>query len=358
MNFDDKSTLNIKNALSLYICTSKYIGGAELSLSLILKQYSKASSFVIIPTDAEQSLVQLFRDCNVEVIKLKIPTIKKYLNPFKSWQLYKKLQKVSGEIEVIIEKNAIEIIYANNDHSALISQFIVAKSKIWYKRDLSLPKFINKFIAKRHNKIIAVSHFVCGKCSYLNIPISICYSMVDIDLFTTKISKHEAREKLGIEDTCQLVINVGNGAEWKQQNFFVKIINELHSEYPQNNILGLIVGNLKIPPSNHLKQITLEYEQMKYIYAAADILVNTSNNEPLGRFAVEAIASGLPIVSVDGGGVEEIINLIGIGNIIEKAQIKKFTYLKLQESQTTKLNQAKLITINKLKDFFDKTKPQ
>jgi glycosyltransferase involved in cell wall biosynthesis len=37
------------------------------------------------------------------------------------------------------------------------------------------------------------------------------------------------------------------------------------------------------------------------------LLLHTARNEPFGRALIEAMASGLPVVTSDGGGVEEVV---------------------------------------------------
>lgn len=56
----------------------------------------------------------------------------------------------------------------------------------------------------------------------------------------------------------------------------------------------------------------LKGEELSAAYASADIFMMPSETETLGFVALEAMASGLPVVAVAAGGLTDIITQPGV----------------------------------------------
>ena len=61
-----------------------------------------------------------------------------------------------------------------------------------------------------------------------------------------------------------------------------------------------------------LVQGMLKGEELSAAYASADIFMMPSETETLGFVALEAMASGLPVVAVAAGGLTDIITQPGV----------------------------------------------
>jgi glycosyltransferase involved in cell wall biosynthesis len=59
-------------------------------------------------------------------------------------------------------------------------------------------------------------------------------------------------------------------------------------------------------------------DNMRRVYAEGDLLVLTSDHEGTPNVLMEAMASGLPVVATDVGGVRELIQHGGNGFVIER----------------------------------------
>ena len=57
----------------------------------------------------------------------------------------------------------------------------------------------------------------------------------------------------------------------------------------------------------------LEGEALAEAYASSDLFVMPSTTETLGVVCLEAVASGLPVVGADAGGIPGILNQISVG---------------------------------------------
>ena len=62
----------------------------------------------------------------------------------------------------------------------------------------------------------------------------------------------------------------------------------------------------------HMWQGMLRGEELSTAYASADIFMMPSETETLGFVALEAMASGLPVVAVAAGGLVDIITKPGV----------------------------------------------
>jgi glycosyltransferase involved in cell wall biosynthesis len=126
------------------------------------------------------------------------------------------------------------------------------------------------------------------------------------------------------------VLFVGRLIKRKGVIYLLKAINEVFGEY--NNLKLTIVG--EGPQMKHLENFcnqkkidtrveflgAVEHENIAAIYERADILVLPSFEESLANVALEAMASGLPIITTDTGTAEL---LDGNGFIVEKKNHKQ-----------------------------------
>lgn len=62
----------------------------------------------------------------------------------------------------------------------------------------------------------------------------------------------------------------------------------------------------------------LKGEALSQAYASADIFIMPSETETLGFVVLEAMASGLPVVSVAAGGLTDIITQPGVTGTLYK----------------------------------------
>jgi len=118
-------------------------------------------------------------------------------------------------------------------------------------------------------------------------------------------------KKLGISESSILILFVGSGFERKGLNFLLQ-----SSEYFEKKDWRLLImgkGNfknfLKYLPKNKIDQIIIEEPQPKIeqYYAAADLFILPSIYEPFGNANLEALATGLPVITTKFCGAANII---------------------------------------------------
>ena len=143
----------------------------------------------------------------------------------------------------------------------------------------------------------------------------------DINHFGS-ISRQQARKKLGLAPDTQIVFYVGRFDPRKGIETLVRAVGQ--SQLRDSNNLQLIIGGGSRPGEkdgmerDRIEAIVQELGMtdlttfpgriddvdLSLYYAAADICVVPSHYEPFGLVAIEAMASGTPVVASDVGGLQ------------------------------------------------------
>jgi D-inositol-3-phosphate glycosyltransferase len=136
------------------------------------------------------------------------------------------------------------------------------------------------------------------------------------------VDRQAAREELRIDPEAKLVLYVGRFDPRKGIETLVRAIGQ--SQFRDSDKLQLIIGGGSRPghsdgiERDRIESIVselgisdfttfpgrLSQEILPYYYAAADVCVVPSHYEPFGLVAIEAMASGTPVVASDVGGLQ------------------------------------------------------
>ena len=153
----------------------------------------------------------------------------------------------------------------------------------------------------------------------------------DISSFGS-VSRKAGRDKLGLNSEDKVVLYVGRFDRRKGIETLVRAVGK--EEVKQSNLKLIIAGGSTpgrkdgkereriegIVEELGLQDITIfpgriEHKDLVYYYAAADVCVVPSHYEPFGLVAIEAMASGTPVVASRVGGlkytvVDEVTGLL------------------------------------------------
>ncbi len=155
---------------------------------------------------------------------------------------------------------------------------------------------------------------------------------------------------------------VGRITKNKKQHIFVKASKNILPLY--KNIQFLLFGNLveseyleelkKIAGNDWNTNIIYKGElNPKEIFSQIEILVHTTEIEPLGRVVLEAIAEGIPVIVPDKGGTFEIAKALNCGLIFKTDDIKDLeNKIKYALKNYEKLKDETLKAQKKLKEIF------
>ncbi|HAX76768.1 MAG TPA: glycoside hydrolase [Cyanobacteria bacterium UBA11372] len=134
------------------------------------------------------------------------------------------------------------------------------------------------------------------------------------------IKRQEARAKLGINPDAKVVLYVGRFDYRKGIETLVRAVN---LSQLRSNIQLIIGGGSRPNQSDGIERDRIErivdelgmrefttfpgrisQQELPYYYGAADVCVVPSHYEPFGLVAIEAMASGIPVVASDVGGLQ------------------------------------------------------
>jgi UDP-glucose:(heptosyl)LPS alpha-1,3-glucosyltransferase len=145
--------------------------------------------------------------------------------------------------------------------------------------------------------------------------VSVVYNGVDLQRFhpdTRAVHRARAREEAGLSAHAWVALFVGSGFERKGLGTAIEALAALRD--PASHLL--VVGKGDQRPYQALAERLGVGERMGWLgaredverwYAAADALVLPARYEPFGNVHLEALASGLPVVTSTRAGGSEVI---------------------------------------------------
>lgn len=236
------------------------------------------------------------------------------------------------EIKKIIRDNNVGVIHCHLAKSCMIGFLL---KKLFFKdvvlifhehgRVFRNQFFYNSFLKLAQNDanlFISVSKSTKEKleryCKISDKKIKVLYNCIDLAVFSDKkdLNIKEERWKLGIDEGIFVVGFAGRLVAckgWKELVNSIKIVFKSHK-----NIRLLIAGegSDKTKMLNYIKALEVDDKviyigpvfDMEKFYKYLDCLVIPSHHEAMGIAAIEARASGIPVIASDVGGLSEIIN--------------------------------------------------
>jgi glycosyltransferase involved in cell wall biosynthesis len=168
--------------------------------------------------------------------------------------------------------------------------------------------------ASRAEALIAVSRALSERMVSIGMPaerISVLRNGVDAQTFVP-FPRREARARLGMHIDARWVLGVGNLVAGKRFDVLIKALESLPDvrlllvgEGPERSTLASLAD--AIAPSRVEFRDNMRQSDLRFAYAACDVLGLPSEREGWPNVVLEAIACGTPVVATPVGGIPEIL---------------------------------------------------
>jgi glycosyltransferase involved in cell wall biosynthesis len=161
------------------------------------------------------------------------------------------------------------------------------------------------FISEFSKKMVEKFH---GK---LTIPNTVIHNKVPLDLFNSKGSNY--RYKLGISKDDKVLITSAHWRKHKRLNETIKLLNLINVKSTNEYKLIVLGDNSKKNLGKNIFNVgDISPSELSPWYRTANIYIHLAWIEPCGNTQIEAMASGLPVVCCNNGGIgETVINANG-----------------------------------------------
>ena len=171
-------------------------------------------------------------------------------------------------------------------------------------------------------RMIAVSNMVASDMKRLhNVPdskIDVVYNGVDCARFRPEnrsLYRDSVRAEAGIPPDALLMLFVGHDYRRKGADVFIRALSEIVSR-GRRSVRGLLVGGKDFAPFSDLARklgvadlVTFRdaVPDVEKYYAAADLYLLPTFYDPMSLVVLEALASGLPVITTRYNGASEIM---------------------------------------------------
>jgi glycosyltransferase involved in cell wall biosynthesis len=177
--------------------------------------------------------------------------------------------------------------------------------------------------ARRAEAVIAVSAALAARMVAIGIDerrIHVLRNGVDTAVFAP-FPRVDARRRLGFDERGPLVLAVGNLVPEKGFDLLLRAIADM----PEVRLVIVGEGPLRTPLQGTARRIApkrvafrddVAQSELRFHYAAADVLALPSLREGWPNVVLEAIACGTPVVAAAVGGVPEMLSPPAPGRIV------------------------------------------
>jgi len=321
------------------------IGGVENHIFFLSNELKKLGNEIIIfqPIEEEKYLeeIKFYNQIKVIYIPVKTPAIVKYLSKFNGNKLIGFFTAFLNKAKYILE------------YKRIANKILEYNCDIVHQHDFISNIFTTKYLNKRKVKTVLTNHtgeylffqknffgrlllkyflshykFIIGPSKELT-PIKYnknsytIYNGVNLEIFyeLSKERKEFIREKYHISPDDFVILCPRRWAPTKGVIYLVESI--VNYDYPENFKFLFAGSNYDGYPkyANKINQIiqksekknqiiklgNLSIEEMQEVYNIADIVIIPSLMEAVSLSAVEAMATGTPVISTNVGGMPELI---------------------------------------------------
>ncbi len=269
-----------------------------------------------------------------------MPRIPRYFKLLDPWWFER---SVKGKLAELIHESGVDILDA---HFCYPDGVAVARLANRFRLPFAItlrgilpglfsqPRKLNRvrWSLEQASVIIAVSSSLKTAAAEIGIPkqkITVIPNGVDDSLFRLG-DRRTARRQLGLDDNQQVVITVGHICPGKGMHRVVSVLPKILKRHP-DTVYAIVGGNARwngnedqvrrvVEDRGLAKHVTITGsvppEMVAKWLQAADLFVLSTSTEGWCNAIMEALASGLPVVTTNVGGNAEIVSNPELGILV------------------------------------------
>ncbi len=280
----------------------------------------------IIPASVQLSITKK--------LKINIAVLQSYINEFNPDIIHTHLFEAELVSRFCFYPKARWFSHAHDNMVQFKNWVSLSKTKItnWYEKQI----LFKRYKKNQGTHFIAISKHAESymKKVQSDYKVTLLHNAINVDRFIKPIENIRKSKQIGFDSTENVssnyrlendskkllkpsinIINIGSFVLKKNQNLLLDIISELVKRNIEVRCFFLGDGPLKIEVEKRAQELGIsthciflgnvnnveEYLWQSHVY------VHTATYEPLGLVLIEAMAAGLPVVSLDGGGNRDLI---------------------------------------------------
>ncbi|MCW3975679.1 MAG: glycosyltransferase family 4 protein [Candidatus Bathyarchaeota archaeon] len=305
-------------------------GGAGNATYNLLKEFSQINdiSIDLVTSSATNDFKKIKIDDNIKIYKL--PVGKGNLHYWKQREILSYSIKAYKQIKKMIEQKKYNLIHAffgipcgaiaylyKNDIPYIIS--LRGSDVPGFNKRFSFQYIFLKPIIKHiwRNAVATIANSQGLKKLALKTD-----KNAKIDIINNGVNIKEFSPKKDHKKTGFIVLTVSRLIERKGIDYFIKAIPAIIKKHRDITIRIIGEGNRKKDLMNLAQKLKVfefinflgyvPHNEVSNYYSSSDIFVLPSKNEGMSNTILEAMASGLPIITTDTGGTQELIDGNGI----------------------------------------------
>jgi len=326
----------------LYVITKLELGGAQKQLLSLINKLDKTKFKPFLLTAKAGLLLP-------EAISITGLTVKKSKWLIRPIDPFKDILALI-EIHRFIRKNNIEVVHTHSSKAGILGRLAARLAKIkiilhsvhgWSFHDYQ-PSLIRLFFiwlerlgAKFTDKLIVVSDYDRQKGLDNRIGRDDQYSLIRYGIDPTEFSREDQtiKKELGIGNNDLAVGMIACFKPQKLPQDFIKLASLINKLLP--NVKFFLIGDGIL--RKEIQRLVRKFNLQKYciltgwrrdisrILSAIDVFALTSLWEGLPITALEAMASGKPVVATDTGGIREVIREGETGFLVSPRDMDKMS---------------------------------
>lgn len=254
-----------------------------------------------------------------------------------------------GDMKRLLKENRYDIIWTNEPVMGVVTRLAARKARktgtkvvymchgfhfykgaglanwlIFYPVERFMSRFCDMIVTINHEDEARAKTFHCPQVEHID------GIGVDFSKCQCTVSREDKRRELGIRDSDILVLSVGELQTRKNHEVILRAIAQIQNPNIQYFLCGK--GVLR----NHLEELTKTLglqDQVRFlgyrkdvpeIMNAADIFAHPSKREGLGLACLEAMASGLPLVTSNIQGIPDYVENGVTGFLCDPEDVEKY----------------------------------